>query len=128
MKNREILDDELLKKKDIIKSEIIQWWEKKRLLYNLLLFGVEILVMFSYWKETIDYGIGNAILTTLINNFIANIFYTAGWILEVFEIHYLKVKTPVTVRKTLFTLGALFTLVVAFCWYVIVFGNNGMLW
>jgi len=128
MKNQEILDGEFLEEKNAIALEIVHWWEQKRILYNGLLLVLEILVIISYWEATMNYGINVVIFDILLTNFISNAFYTAGWVLDIFSIYYFKVTLPKPFRKILFVFGTLFTLVIAFSWYVITLGNNGMFW
>jgi len=119
MKNQELLDIELTDKKEYVEIEIIRWWERKRILYNALLFGIEILVMLYYWQETVEFGISLSIFETLLVNFIANVFYTAGWTLELLFSYYLKRIMPSAFRKVFFSLGTLFSLALAFTAYYI---------
>ena len=117
MKNQEILDAEFSDKTEYVEIEVVRWWERKRLLYNALLFGLEIFLMLLYGEETMRFGIGRAIILTLITNFIANIFYTAGWVLEIFISFYFKKRMPSAFKKVLFVLGTLFSLTLAFIFY-----------
>lgn len=83
-------DDDLIDDLDIIENkenysilEFIKWWEWKRLRYNLFLFlagilglllGGGILVLFRYHLEDL-------ILGSFIYAILANICYTAGWVI-----------------------------------------------
>ena len=81
------------------------WWEKRRLVYNLIvgcsgLFGI---VLFPFFGLITLLGI-------LIYGFMTNVFYTFGFIIEVASKHYFKSKDNlIPRRKTLFIAGLIFS-------------------
>lgn len=88
----------------------IKWWESKRWIYNLAvgLFGVygiyDGLTKFQY-SWTLDDSLG--IILWVIG---ANILYSLGILLEIFDWYYLKNKAGVkSFRKLFFTIGLLFS-------------------
>ncbi len=95
-------------------SEPVKWWEDRRLIYNLFLFGIEIYLMVRYSENTRRYGWGSAIVETLVANIIANVFYSLGWGLEIFLNYYFKkTRFSHSLRLLLFILGLLFSVFLA---------------
>lgn len=111
MKDEIILDDfESHSQEDDKLINSVRWWEGKRILYNIVLACTELFIMVNYYRETINYGIENAIIETIAVNLIANIFFCLGWGLEIMLYYYLKAYTlSNTSRWVLFLLGILFT-------------------
>ena len=69
-------------------KESVGWWERKRLLYNLIVVGTELFLMILYKSEVINYGIVSALLGSIIWTFLANICYSLGWGIEIFRLYY----------------------------------------
>ncbi|NVK63309.1 MAG: hypothetical protein HWE22_01930 [Flavobacteriales bacterium] len=101
--------------------KMVQWWEKKRYLYNIILVVFIVFTLFSLsdylgfilsLPEAIIQGIGFVIF--------GNIFYTFGWATGVLR-HYYSSGDSLsnTSRWTLFTLGCLFSFVVIHFHYIL---------
>jgi len=96
-------------KEDIL--EIIQWWERKRLIYNIVLITISIAGLF------LKSEVPNSVLT--INSFIvlliwvigANAFYCAGWGIEIFIFYYFKIIPLKRYRIILFAMGILISII-----------------
>ncbi|MFT4600175.1 MAG: hypothetical protein ACI857_000346 [Arenicella sp.] len=104
----DILDDHE-KEQEIVLSIAIKWWEKKRLLFNLLVGGIGILgLLFSRFAIHPEEIIGLAIYGGLMN-----VMYSIGFLLEAMNKHYLKGKIEmVPWRLPLFILGTLVSMFV----------------
>jgi hypothetical protein len=68
-------------------QEVIGWWERRRLYYNLIIFvwaAILICVLIAVGRERISWGAIASILLIylLLFQLPANIFYTGGWIAE----------------------------------------------
>lgn len=93
---------------------IIGWWERKRLLFNLLLVGLCTLVMYAYWDAPMRsiIGTGPIIVHVLTGVLGANILYTAGWFGEVVVAYLFDLKGIGAFPRWFFfvvgTLGVLF--------------------
>jgi hypothetical protein len=61
------------------------WWEKKRLLYNIIVGFTGILVWLSFPIHTFLDS-----LSVILYGVIANLFYSTGFLLEVVMVHYFK--------------------------------------
>ena len=110
MKEQELLDDGFDDENANL-LDAVQWWEKKRLWYNVLIFGVELLIMIRYWQGTMSFGIVEAIIGTIANNIVANMFYTIGWGIEILILYYFKIKSfGNSARLFLYTIGVAFSL------------------
>jgi len=90
MNESEILDSGFTTNEKWGLDKVVSWWEKKRILFNLLLFGTEILIMLYFSSATLNYGLGRAFIQTIVVNVIANGFYSMGWGGEVLIDHYFK--------------------------------------
>jgi len=96
-----------LKNEDIKDIEPLNWWESKRLFYNLaLLIGVFLAYLITS-TSTQEFSIVESIIWIAG----ANIFYTMSWS---FELLFFKIfrKYPFnkTMRKTIFVIGSLFSI------------------
>lgn len=110
MKEPELLDDGFDDENANL-LDAVEWWENKRLRYTMILFSVELLVMIVYWEGTLGFGIGYSIFLTLLYNIVANIFYTAGWAIEVWVLYYYKIKSfGDSVRLLLYLIGVVFSI------------------
>lgn len=103
-------DDNLLDDTGILQDQsildMIQWWEKRRLLYNVIvgLSGIltSIIIMklhrsiaFSeiLWYAVLPYGI------------FSNLAYLVGWVFELLLRYYFKIKLNLSSRRTLLGVG-----------------------
>ncbi|MDX2360861.1 MAG: hypothetical protein QNK23_08650 [Crocinitomicaceae bacterium] len=97
-----------------IVKEMIVWWEKKRLIYNIFIIGLSVFLMYDFWDYPMRSikGSGQIIMNAILFVFTANVFYTLGWGLGVVS-HYLFKSKGLnnTGRWILFILGTLFSLV-----------------
>jgi len=116
MANESVLDSELTSNEQFI--EIIAWWEKKRLVYNLIVLSVQILMMVLCAKATIAFGIIESIFWSGAYLIAANGFYTAGWALEIFASYYnIKFIPLARFRSLIFLSGILFSALLTFVLY-----------
>lgn len=101
------------KKKDDL-SAIVLWWEKRRLLYNLVLLAVGIYSITTYWdqfalyaSDPADDGIFPGPMP-IAYGIMANVCYTFGWMLEsVIFIRLKRRKLPS--GQPLFAIGLIFS-------------------
>ena len=118
MDNEETLDEEFASGKEAQIFIAVRWWERRRLLYNVLLFGVEFFVSISHYKNLLAFGVVSGIIQTIIVNIIANAFYSMGWGVEVLATYYFEhIKFTETSRRILYVLGLLFSLGLAWLAY-----------
>jgi hypothetical protein len=105
MEDNDLLDDSItLKDQSIL--DMIQWWEKRRLIYNLIVGLVGLFAAFVIiskpnptsffeilWFPALPYAL------------FANTAYLAGWVLELLLRYYFKITLTVSSRQTLLWLG-----------------------
>ena len=94
---------------------MILWWEKRRLVYNILIIGLSVFSLYSYWDYPMRKIIGNeqVIINTIVFIFGANLFYTLSWGLGIINYH-ITGKTYISSKKRrwiLFILGTIFSLI-----------------
>lgn len=97
-------------------AEIFRWWERKRLLFNLLMIGIIVFVAAMHLLTNSDtpnyYRFSSDFFVRSIYYFLfINICYCAGWGIQLlayyaFDIQYNSVKI---VNIVLFTIGTVFT-------------------
>ncbi|NQY31062.1 MAG: hypothetical protein HRT69_16545 [Flavobacteriaceae bacterium] len=94
-------------------KEIILWWEKRRVIYNVLIVGLSIFSIYSYWDypmRTIKGG-DQIIIDAIVFIFGANLLYTMGWGFDILMPCLFKEKGLTNKSKWfLFILGTLFSL------------------
>lgn len=114
MNQLNILDANFQKNENIQYQEILEWWEKYRLLYNVLLLISEVLVMITYWKGAKIYGFEFTLAQFILFNFAANAFFCFGWGLEFFLGYYYKwfAKND-GIRSLFLTIGILISLLIS---------------
>ena len=87
----------------------IQWWEKKRIWFNISICFVGICVFLQH-TEYINYDLRHHVIHSIIWLILANLFYSSGILLEAFNIHYLKNKINFFEFRLLFIIvGTLFS-------------------
>lgn len=112
MLKENILDSEYLESETNEIYASINWWERKRLVFNLILVGVEILIISFFWKGVIQFGIGNTLFGSIAYTIAANIFFSIGWGISVMIDYYnLKfLKNIEKLRMLFFIVGILFSI------------------
>lgn len=96
-----------LKKEEIVDIKPKNWWESKRLLYNLAL----IVGAFFAYLITCTSSREFSLVDSIIWFFGANLFYTMSWVFELlFYKFYGKYPFNRTSRKTIIVLGTLFSI------------------
>ncbi|GAB5564588.1 MAG: hypothetical protein Wins2KO_16510 [Winogradskyella sp.] len=110
---------------DNLKSNV-QWWESKRWIYNLLvgLIGI-VAIYFAISEKPYDWKILDT-LSVLFWGIGANLFYSFGTLIELFDWYYFNNKLSVKkLRLLFFILGTGFSCLYSF-WFVMVthFGAN----
>lgn len=94
-------------------KEMIQWWEKKRLIYNLIIVSLSIFLIYSFWDYPARKIIGG--FTLIVEGFVfiimANVFYCLSWALGVAG-HYAYKRRGSTIagRWFYFIIGMLFSI------------------
>ncbi len=114
------LDNELLdtlEKQGEPKSDqamdVIRWWEKKRLVYNIIVILAEIMMTISMSHGVYYHGIPYLLFGSAIFTFFANVSYTSGWSIELLGKYYFpNLEINETHRIVFFTLGSLFSVFV----------------
>ncbi len=111
MSNTEVLDnDDFKNKNEKIMSSLI-WWEKKRILFNLIVGGLGVLGIFISPISMLKINI----LAIIFYGLMANLFYSVGFLLEAFDQYYFKSKLQLfRFRQVLFVLGLLVVGLVTF--------------
>ncbi|MDR3227340.1 MAG: hypothetical protein LBT56_06680 [Prevotellaceae bacterium] len=110
-----ILDDKLnecliVKNKKRNVFQIILWWEKRRILYNIIVFIAgtsSVIILTLIASPQVELEAGEDLFEPLLIFLFAilcNIFYTLGWLTEIF------IKRSVTYAPKMFKLGLWFTL------------------
>jgi uncharacterized membrane protein YhdT len=91
--------------------EIILWWEKRRFLYNGIVFlagitSLIIILLASYFHENVTHEPADfEFLGGFIFAFMCNVGYTLGWITEIFK------KPSTSYEPKMFRFGLYFTLI-----------------
>lgn len=120
-----IIDASSTKKSEAsIVKDMIVWWEKKRLIYNILIIGLSLFLMIDFWDHPMRSIIGTRqiVWNAFVFIFGANLFYTLGWGLGVVSHYIFKTKgLNNTSRWILFVLGTLFSIVWTVFYFVVEF-------
>ena len=112
----QILDDDIIsKQKNIQVLEKFQWWERKRLIFNIAVGLTGLLVTIIYCRHWGGFELFGVVTWAIV----ANILYSAGFIIEMMDFYYLN--ESLKIEK----LRMFFFLVGTFC-YVIVSYFFGM--
>jgi len=97
----------------------IDWWERKRFLYNLIIVGLELAIISFFWEGTKRFGIQNAIFGSIAYTVVANIFYSMGWGINVLAYYYKLdfLKTLDKLKLFFFIMGLSVSIVVTISMY-----------
>lgn len=107
----ELIDSPTAIESDKNFMEIIGWWEKKRILYNVILIPIEFIMAIIIWNGTLRWGTNNVLLGSIIFTLCANVLYTMGWGLEFLSRYYIKsLKFKDQTRLLLFIIGSIFSI------------------
>jgi hypothetical protein len=111
MSNTEILDnDDFADKNEKIMSALT-WWEKKRILFNLIVGALGVIGVFISPISMLKINI----LAVIFYGLMANLFYSVGFLLEAFDLYYFKSKLQLfRFRLVLFVIGLLVVGLVTF--------------
>ena len=89
----------------------LAWWERKRMIYNFIILGVQLFIIFIMWEETRLFGLMSAFWGSLGYLIVANLFYSIGWGLEIITLYYIGENDfLVSNRIFLFITGLLFSI------------------
>lgn len=120
MEKEDIIDFLDIEDKSSPTKSLILWWERKRLYYNLALFGVIIFVVYDLWAKVVVLGVETIAGYSIYFLLGANIFYTLGWISGLFvHFFYRHENWNHLGRWILYVVGTLFSIV----WMLIVFSD-----
>ena len=116
MAYNDLLDD--YDKKEQLLWKALEWWESRRLRFNMIVGGIGLLVLIiGYFPRMGMVGtIGPFAFMVITYGITCNIAYLAGWVLELLLQYYFKVQMSEIVRNVLFSLGtfvALFPILLA---------------
>lgn len=118
MDEEKLLDSNFVLNQDEPLYDCVDWWEQKRWNYNLIVIGVEIVMMVYFWKGTLAFGIMVSFFWSLAYTFVANIFFSMGWFLEVFMGYYFKHSLIMkSLRGQLYFLGIVFSILLTYILY-----------
>lgn len=91
---------------------MILWWEKKRLIYNVIAIAAILFSLYSFWDYPMRgiIGEGQIIINSVLILIFVNVLYTAGWGLEVGSHYFFETKgmNPM-LRWLLFIIGTTIT-------------------
>lgn len=112
--------DHRARRERTVPMTMVEWWEKKRYLYNIILIAFLIFMLISlrgYYGFTLS--VPGAIIQAIGFVIFGNIFYTIGWAGGVLR-HYYYSSYPLsnTGRWMLFVLGCLFSIMVIYFNYI----------
>ena len=105
-------------------KEVILWWEKKRVLFNLLVIAMMTWCIYDMLNLPMVKitGTNQIILESLIYLLVANLFYSLGWGIEVLGHSFLNTRRLNAAEKwSLFAFGTLMTLTWTFFYYGFLF-------
>jgi hypothetical protein len=106
-------------------KEMIVWWERKRLIYNVLITAFSIFCLYSFWDYPMRKIIGDqqVIINTIAFIFGANLLYTFSWVSGVINYFFLNKNYISSKRRrwTFFTIGTVFSLFLLQMHFVIEF-------
>lgn len=105
-------------------KEMILWWEKRRIIYNILIVGLSIFLIYNFWDYPMRMIIGGnkIILDGVILTLVLNAFYTLAWIFGALSHVLFKTGGSINaLRWVLFILGTLFSLIMINFFYVFAF-------
>jgi len=101
-------------KDPLFSLEMVRWWERKRLIYNLIIVPMTILTLFVLWE---DVGVAINEKALLFDAFWmlvwSNVLYTSGWVGGILRRYYLgSYPLSNSGRWFLFILGTIFSVLV----------------
>ena len=90
MNQDEVLDGELqVKEFEVRIKDCVEWWEKKRLYYNIFLVVVQIVAMANIGGVLFDIeNILFLVVSSTILYLCANVLYSLGWTIELLVIYH----------------------------------------
>lgn len=93
-------------------SEAVRWWERYRIVYNLILLGVVAYFFIRYFPRIELYGLNQAVFESILFLITANAFYSFGLLLEVLFPFYFKKEVIPEVRHPLLLTGITFAILI----------------
>ena len=110
-----MIDTKNQSKKELsIPMEMVNWWEKKRLIYNLIIVPMTILTLALFWKYVGTTISRPALIFDAFWMLVwCNVLYTSGWVGGILRHHYFKsYPLPSSGRWFLFILGTTFSVLI----------------
>jgi hypothetical protein len=105
-------------------KEMIMWWEKRRIIYNILIVGLSIFLIYDFWDYPWRKIVGGNIIIfeAVLFLIIANVFYSLGWGIGVLAHYMFKTNgLSITWRWIIFVLGTLFSIIITDLYFVFAF-------
>lgn len=111
MEEQDLLDDAKIRQ-DVLILEMVQWWEKRRLLYNFIVGVVGLVAVFMVLNQNSYIAFSEILLFAILPyGFAANVFYLFGWVTELLIRYYFKITLSPSVRQVLFWIGTCISIV-----------------
>ena len=96
-------------------KDLIIWWEKMRIFFNLIVIGFSVYHMWEFWDYPMRGIKGESAIITDAFLFVLlmNAAYTSSWVLEVFAFYFFKASPFSKIQKWAIFSGG--TLIALFC-------------
>ncbi|CAA6799067.1 MAG: Unknown protein [uncultured Aureispira sp.] len=105
MDENNLLDDANISQDRLI-LDLIQWWEKRRVLYNIIVGLTGLLALLKITGGGADAHFYDILLfVALPYGLFANIAYLTGWVMDLLLRYYFKITITLSVRRILFWSG-----------------------
>ena len=105
-------------------KEMIQWWEKRRVIYNIIIIGLSVFLIYDFWDYPWRRIVGGHIIIfdAFKFIFIANAFYTLSWGVGALAYYTFKYTGLSNIgRWILFSLGTFFSIILTDLYFVFEF-------
>ncbi len=123
-KNNILIDNEVKRPEQSVVRETILWWERRRYIYNIIVVGFSICLIYAYWNYPMRSIIGTK---DIIKEFVfyticLNLGYSLGWMSGLLMHYVYKTESQSEVyRWALLIVGTLFSLIVVLLGYTFLF-------
>lgn len=119
----EIIDAPIIRGTNEAILDMVKWWEKKRLYYNLVVVGISVFTIWGLWSKAFVAGGPQSVILTLITHIVgANLFYCSGWGIGILRFYYFKGEhMPNQARWLLFIAGTGVSFIYSWLYFVMLF-------
>ena len=120
----DLLDNQINSASQYSFEEVFQFWERRRLTYNVVILFLQMIMLMIVWNELRILGVVFVVKSLVSFNLMANCAYCISWGGEFLLKHYFKLGLGTAAqRKIVFVLGCLFSAVIIFVSFLIVFDS-----